>query len=199
VGKCRFHNPEYLSLYHDGVLGDREEEEFSRHLLTCTECMEALMQLRRDLFLMETLPADFSEATVQQKTQTVPGQAELRPAGLFGIQALFRLAQGGLELLKNMSGEACFVSRRLEHAGEDESCFVLSREGFEVEVRSEGPELFCIEVAGLQGEKLALYREDRLLEARSNIRGGSAVFHGLARGIYSLAVSGREMIRFQVD
>ena len=53
--KCRFNDPDYISLYYDGALESEAEKRFSEHLLTCKVCGGALMALEKDLFLMRLI------------------------------------------------------------------------------------------------------------------------------------------------
>jgi len=181
VKKCRFHNPDYLSLYYDGALDEAEEMEFSRHLLTCRECMDALLQLERDLFLMST-----------SSLKRVP-----RASGHSNV--VFRFLKEGIELKENIRGEGGFVPQRLAHAGEEEVSYVMERDELSVEIRNEGNALFGIEVKGVSGKKVRLFRGGRLLEARSHIGTSSAVFHNLIRGTYSIAVNGLDVVQFDVE
>ncbi len=52
--KCHYDDPSLIAMYYDGVLPD--EHAFTEHLLTCTQCIEKLFNLERDLFLMENMP-----------------------------------------------------------------------------------------------------------------------------------------------
>ena len=54
MDKCQYDDPSLIAMYYDGVLP--EEQAFSEHLLTCTQCIEKLLNLERDLFLVENMP-----------------------------------------------------------------------------------------------------------------------------------------------
>ena len=53
---CPFEeNREFLVMYHDGVMPEELSESYSEHLLTCKPCMQALLDLRNDLFSMKNV------------------------------------------------------------------------------------------------------------------------------------------------
>ncbi len=52
--KCQYDDPTLIAMYYDGVLP--EEYAFISQLLTCTQYKEKLLNLERDLFLMENMP-----------------------------------------------------------------------------------------------------------------------------------------------
>ena len=54
MNKCHYDDPYLIAMYYDGVLS--EEHGFNDHLLTCRYCLEKLLHLERDLFLMENIP-----------------------------------------------------------------------------------------------------------------------------------------------
>jgi len=195
VEKCRFHNPEFLSLYHDGALEESEQREFSRHLLTCRECMEALLQLDRDLFLMETASMEKVPKESLDSQESLESDRSLKTAG---SRVLFRLVGEGIELIRNLEGEGAFYPRRFAHAGGEELSFEVKRGALELEIRNEGQESFSLEIKGLAGERVDLYCEGRLIESRSSIRRKSTAFLGLERGNYSVSIGGLEVIRFEV-
>ena len=56
--KCRFHDPHYISQYYEGTLDEETEKAFAEHILKCSECMNALLDLEKDLFLMKELKHD---------------------------------------------------------------------------------------------------------------------------------------------
>ena len=54
MDKCQYRNPSFIAMYYDGVLP--ESHAFTDHLLTCKQCIEKLLNLERDLFLIENMP-----------------------------------------------------------------------------------------------------------------------------------------------
>ncbi len=61
-------DPYLIAMYYDGVLP--EEHAFTTHLLTCKQCIEKLLHLERDLFLIEKFPLiDLPQKEIDKKTQ----------------------------------------------------------------------------------------------------------------------------------
>jgi len=181
VKKCRFNSPDYISLYFDRALDKAEEKEFSEHLLTCKQCMTTLLELQKDLFLMNNV------------------QMERVPARYLQRKAVFRLVKSGIELVKNLPGQNSFTPLVLDHAGAEDKCYSIEKDNVTIEIKGEGGEEFNIVIHEVAGRKVTLYMGGRIVEARSNKEQESLVIHNLTRGVYSLEVDGLERIQFEVE
>ena len=116
---CRFRDPLFAAAYFDGVMDEATEHEYSRHLLTCRACAEDLLNLERDLFLMETV------------------EHSMNPRRVARQNALLRLGKNGLELLKRLGGDGSvspLVFAPVRGGGEGESGCRWERAGVQVDV-----------------------------------------------------------------
>ncbi len=180
--KCRFNDPYFISLYHDGALDKETEKMFSEHLITCQKCTGALMNLERDLFFMNTMK--FSE---------VPAYLEKRGA-------VFKLIADGIRLIKNLTGQNVFVPvQALAVRGDEKYLYRFKTEDIKVDIRSEGGDIFTADISGISGMSISLYREERLVEARAHITESKLVIQNLERGSYSLLVDDNGIVEFIVE
>ncbi len=53
MDKCQYDDPSFIAMYYDNVLPD--EQTFNDHRLTCIHCKDKLLNLERDLFLMDNM------------------------------------------------------------------------------------------------------------------------------------------------
>ena len=182
MGACRFNDPEYLALYRDGALDENAERAFTEHLLTCRECAEALFNLERDLALMEML-----------EYKALPAAHALR-------KTVFRLISEGIELVKTAAGWGEFTPFVLRPArGGTGKVFRCEKEEIRVDIGSDAPDRFTIEISGVRGKRLTLFREKRVVEAHARIREERVFFHDLERGRYSLSIDGGAPVEFAVE
>ncbi len=179
---CRFNDPEYLALYHDGALDERTERAFTAHLLTCEVCAEALFNLERDLALMEMV-----------EFRALPASHALR-------KTVFRLFSEGIELIKTAAGWGEFTPLVLRPArGGSEKGYRYEKEGVRVDIMSSAPDRFTMEVSGVCGKRLTLFRDKRVVEARTQIREDKIFFRDLEKGRYSMSIDGGMRIQFDVE
>jgi hypothetical protein len=179
---CRFNDPEYLALYHDGALDERTERAFTEHLLTCEFCAEALFNLERDLALIKML-----------EFKAVPAAHAMR-------KTVFRLLAEGIELIKTAAGWGGFTPFVLHPArGGSRKGYRYEKEGVRVDIESNAPERFTIEVSGVRGKRITLFRDKRVVEARARIREEKIFFHDLEKGRYALSIDGGMRVQFDVE
>jgi hypothetical protein len=179
---CRFNDPEYLALYHDGALDEKTEKVFTEHLLTCEECAEALFNLERDLALMEML------------------EYRKLPAAHSRRKTVFCLISEGIDLVKTAAGWGEFTPFVLHPArGGTRKVFRCEREGIRIDIGSDTPDRFTMEISGVRGKRLTLFRDKRVVEARTRIREERILFHDLERGRYSLSIDGGVPVEFVVE
>lgn len=182
--KCHYHDPVYISFYYDGALDEEAEKKFSEHLLTCKECMGSLLNLEKDIFFMNTMK--FEEPPERDMSR----------------KAVFRLAADGFKLLKNWPGKSNFAPFVMLPAKGDEqksAQYRMEKNNFIMDIKSEGDDLFTIELSGVSGGKVSLYKGSRLIEARSNIKEASVILYNLEKGSYSLVVENQDSIEFVVE
>jgi Fe-S oxidoreductase len=184
--KCRFNDPDYLSLYYDGALDGEAEKKFSEHIMTCKECSAALLALERDLFLMKSM-----------KLEDVP-------EGLKYRRAVFRLAEEGLRIIKNLAGPVTFVPLELKatldsrEEGEKKR-YRLKTDSVVVDVFAGGGSMFSAEITGTAGKSLSLYLDGKKIEAHGHVAEPGVLIDGLGRGRYSLMVDERLILEFDVE
>lgn len=181
--KCQFHEPHYISQYYDGTLDDKTEKAFSEHLLKCTQCMKALLDLDKDLFIMNNvkhnkLPHKYASGKIT-----------------------FQLMPNGIELIKGLgqvNGFQQFVPLPARGGGKG-SAYRLEWGDVSVDIMSEGKDRFNIEFNGVSGKKIHLFRNNRLIEARSNIKDRGVIVYNLEKGNYSLVINDQDSIKFTVE
>jgi hypothetical protein len=174
---CRFRDPGTIASYFDGTMEKALEEEYSRHLLTCRDCAEDLLNLERDLFLMETV--EFSR----------------NPRRVTREGALFRLGKEGIELLKKLGARegaaprfSPFVLVPVRGGDEKRNGYRWERGEVKVDVLPSGEARVRVDVSGVKGKSLFLYRGKRLIEARSNAADDYICIDDLQKGDYLLFI-----------
>jgi hypothetical protein len=170
---CKFRDPSTIASYFDGVMDEALEEEFSRHLLTCRACAEDLLNLERDLFLMDAV--EFSR----------------NPRRVTRQSALFRLGKDGIELLKKIGrgGRVSPMVLAPVRGGEGkQKGYRWEQGGVKVEVLPFDGDRVRLDVSGVKGRSLFLYRGKRLIEARSNAPDDYICIDDLRKGDYLLFV-----------
>ena len=180
---CRFRDPAAIASYFDGTMDKALEEEFSRHLLTCRACAEDLLNLERDLFLMETV--EFSR----------------NPRRVTRQSAIFRLGKDGIELLKKIGRGGTvspFVLAPVRGGEGKERGYRWERGGVKVDVLPFDGDRVRLDVSGVKGKSLFLYRGKRLVEARSNASEDYICIDDLRKGDYLLFVKDAGSFEFTV-
>ncbi len=179
---CPFHESNIIAGYFDGTLDARTEEAFSEHLLGCSRCMDALLHLEKDIFLMESM-----------KLQPLP--KKLR-SGF----ALFHMVRGQLNLVRNIAGENRFMALPLAQVrGRQKSVHAFEKSGVGLRIEGEGDHTFRIELDGVEGKSILVRRNGRIVERHSAERKRRVVFRYLERGSFSLYIDDREFIHFLVQ
>ena len=175
---CRYNRPDVIAAYYDGVLPDEERIAFETHLYTCFECMDALLSLEHDSFLMRRMNALGVDGPVQRR-------------------AFFKLVKNGIRLVRNLAGAPGFehVLPVPARGGRDTTsgCYRLSRGAFTVLVKGGEKDRFDLEVSGIRGSRASLYCSGRLVEARSLSKHDTVCFYRLETGAYLLAAEGGDL------
>ncbi len=176
--KCRFHNPNFISLYYDGLLKEDEKKAFSEHLLTCKQCMYSLLNLEKDLFLMRSL-----------KYKKLPKRA------------VFMLFSEGVKLIKNIAGPVKFKPLvPVPVRGKEESnVYRIEKSNISVDIGSDRENLFNLEISGVMDKSISLYCNGRLIEARAHVKEERVVIYSLERGLYRLVVEEEDFGEFIVE
>jgi hypothetical protein len=180
---CRFRDPGTIASYFDGTMEKELEEEYSRHLLACRACAEDLLNLERDLFLMETV--EFSR----------------NPRKVTRQSAIFRLGKDGIELLKKFGQVGRLspvVLAPVRGGGEKVQGYRWERGGLVVDVLPFDDDKVRVDVSGAKGKSLFLYRGKRLVEARSNLAEDYVCIDDLRKGDYLLFIRHGGSFEFSV-
>jgi hypothetical protein len=180
---CRFRDSGTIASYFDGTMERALEEEYSRHLLTCRTCAEDLLNLERDLFLMEAV--EFSR----------------NPRRVTRESAFFRLGKDGVALVKKLGlggGISPFELAPVRGGEERGRGYRWERGGVKVDVLPFDGEAFRLDVSGAKGKSLFLYRGKRLVEARSNLAEDYICVDNLRKGDYLLFIRDVGTFEFKV-
>ncbi len=192
---CRFHDPNYLAMYYDGTLPKDLERIFSDHLLSCSECMEALLHLEGDLFSMRSM--EFEPLPVR-----FAGMRDIRKGAVDAGAAVFQLMRGTMKLLKNVLGKPSFQPVSLapvRKKGVETLMYRLEKEEMTLELDADGEETFRLELSGVSGKTVTLARGDRIVQGFSGVREERVSIGNLERGEFKLSIDGKEFIRFDVE
>ncbi len=180
--KCPFHESNIIAGYFDGTLDAQTEEAFSEHLLGCSQCMDALLNLEKDMFLMKSM-----------KLGPIP--KKLR-SGF----ALFHMVRGQLNLVQNLIGENRFRAIPLAVVrGRERSVHAFEKEGIGLQIEGEGNHTFRLELDGVEGKSILVRRNGRVVERHSAERKQKVAFRYLERGSFSLYINNQEFIHFFVQ
>lgn len=181
---CPYCDPALLAGYYEGTLDPDTEREFSRHLLTCPQCLEALMDLERDLTLMHS-----------RRLRTPPGG---RPG------AVFQFGRWGLQILQNLAEPEAFqpVSLAALRGDRRGTLHTLQREGITLSLYAESQgrrQLFSITLEGVAGKDVQLCGEGRVLERRGAGSRNRVGIENLEPGAYTVYIKNEEFISFVVQ
>jgi hypothetical protein len=159
------------------------EKAFTEHLLKCSECMNTLLSLDKDLFIMDKV-----------KHNKIPRRYAVG-------QTTFQLVSNGIELIKGFGQENGFqqFAPLPARGGVKGSAYRLKQGDVSVDIMSEGRDRFNITFNGVFGKKVRLFRNNRLIEARSNIRDRGVTVYNLEKGNYSLVINDQDSIKFIVE
>jgi hypothetical protein len=202
---CPFdENPEYVIMYRDGAMPPSMEKAFAAHLTHCRTCMETLLNLNNDLFIMQNaemhpLPPELAGDPLEKEAPD-----ECRPQR---GEAAFRLVDGVLTLLHGHTEAREFRPKRLAPVlGEGEFVeqeprvlFETLCEGVTVSLYADGRDSFCLQLQGIRGRAMSLDREGRLLERHSNVQSDRLSVQGLEKGRYGLRIDDEYGIHFSID
>jgi hypothetical protein len=181
---CPYCDPALLAGYYEGTLDPDTEREFSRHLLTCPQCLEALMDLERDLTLMYS-----------SRLRTPPRE---RPG------AVFQFGGWGLQILQNLAEPDIFQPVSLAALRGDRTgmLYTLQREGITLSLYAEGRdqgEVFSITLEGVAEKSVQLRGEGRVVERRSAGPRNRVGIENLEPGAYTVYIKNKEFISFVVQ
>ena len=183
--KCRFNDPDYISLYYDGALESEAEKRFSEHILTCKVCAGALMALEKDLFLMNSM-----------KLMDVPERLRHR-------RAVFKLLTEGIRIIKNLNGPDLFFPLELkdtlgQKGDEEKTIYRLKTDTMNVDIFGDKGGKFCAEITGAVGKSFSFYLDGKKIEAHGHVTEPSVLIDGLEKGKYSLVAGERLILEFDV-
>jgi len=180
---CRFHDPDFITMYYEGVLDEEMERAFSDHLLTCSECMESLLHLESDLALMHSM-----------KLSPLP-----EAIGLKG--AVFQLVHGKLRILQNLIGELRFQPLLLSPMRGKDGADVhqLEKGGIRFEIEAEGENSFKIELDGVRGKSFFIKQNNRMIERHADEKDEKVAICNLKRGSFSLFINDEKFTQFIVQ
>ncbi len=184
--KCRFNDPDYISLYYDRALENEAEKRFSEHILACKECAGALLALEKDLFLMNSM-----------KLMDVPER-------LMHRRAVFKLLKDGIRIIKNLTGPDLFVPLELKgtlgHIGDEEKIiYRLKTDVMNVDIFGDKGGKFCAEITRAEGKSFFFYLDGKKIEAHGHVTEPSVLIDGLEKGKYSLVAGERVILEFDVE
>ncbi len=198
---CRFHKPEIIAMYYDGVLPMEVERQFSEHLTACKDCMESLLNLHNDLFSMHV--ANYKQLPeklrMKQIAQKVEGQKEV-PHRIKDKIAVFKLQGGKMELKRNLLAPWNFKLLKLPQVrGEKASIYHLQKGKVTVELSAEGKDTFKIALAGIQKSNLLLKRNNRIIETHSALESEEISICKLEKGSFLLRINSEDVVQFIVQ
>ena len=181
---CPYHDPSVLSGYYEGTLDSDLDREVSRHLPTCPQCLEALMNLERELTLMHA--------------------ARFRPVPEDRPGAVFQFRRSGLQVLRNPAGPGGFQPVPLAgtRGSQEGTLHSMHREGVTLYLFPGGrgeQEVFSIRLEGVAGKGVQLREGGRVLERRGAGSRDRVDIENLEPGAYTVYIENRELISFVVQ
>jgi hypothetical protein len=191
-------NPNFIVMYHDGVMPAELEKRFSDHLVTCRPCMEALLSLKNDLFSMRTsgfvpVPQDLA----------VPVEECAGGRGISSRRALFRFIRGALRLVESPPGPGGFklheMPEFLEKQGVTGKAYRWGEGGVVVYLQQEGENRFNVVVQGLAGRSVTLLQNGRVFESHARVQEDNLAMGGLTCGSFEIAVDDEIILLFHVE
>ena len=187
---------ELIVMYHDGVMPEELCKRYSEHLLTCKPCMQALLDLRNDLFSMENA-----------RFVAVPGElGELAEEGAAGKaaparKAVFSFIRGVLRLVENPPEPGAFTQQAVPEFLGRRVGGMYQREArdFVLSLLQEEEYRFSIVIQGLVGRSFTLVRDGSVIEGHAPVQEDHLVLGDLGRGDYELRVDDEAIVLFRVD
>ncbi|MFW6181774.1 MAG: zf-HC2 domain-containing protein [Spirochaetota bacterium] len=201
---CPCHDPSVLAGYYEGTLDQEQEREFSRHLLTCSRCLEALLNLERDLTLMRSgelrpVPAGRRGAVFQLGGRGLRLLQDLAgPGGFREVPAAYMRGEGG-------SGSRAFQVPQAPRAsqGKGVTQYHLTREGVTLSLYpgecGEGRGVFALRLEGVAGKSVLLRGEGRVAERSGAGSRDLVEIENLEPGAYAVYLDDKELARFLVQ
>jgi len=178
--KCKYNNPDIISSYYEGILGKDLEKKFSNHLLACEQCTRALLNLEKDVFLMNTM--EFKNI--------------IKKAG--AENTVFQLVSKDIKLIKSLNG-LFFTPVLLPTRGTEKGhIYRMEKNDIKVSIGTGEVNLFYIEISGVYGKSVSLFCNNRLVEAKANMDSEKEVIPNLMRGRYAIIINGKKVIDFTV-
>ena len=168
---CSYNSPDYIAMYVDGVLSPEEKEAFERHLYSCDECLQSVMNLLDDL------------TTIKQFAYRLKNSIK--------IYMLFNLVNGVLKLIDSSGNIRLKSGFNGSKARGDNPA-----PGYEANLGSIALNIsgspykdrFSIILKGVRNCSIELRKKDRLLEVKRSIQKDEYKIDGLFRGEYILLV-----------
>jgi hypothetical protein len=198
-------NPEYISMFHDGAMPQDMEQRFSDHLVTCSTCSEALLNLQNDLFKLritdfEPVPAGLAP----EARQDADREAAVDVAG---TKPLFRFIKGVMTLVEGLSVEGEFSLQEIPVVrGEARTVRSVYHRMPKPQEQPVGMYLisseenrFSLELRGIRSHIVALTRNRRVIEQRIDHETDRMTIEGLERGDYTLMIDDEVFSVFRVD
>jgi len=181
---CNYGTPEKLARYFENKMGNEERRRFERHLVECKNCLESLLLLEKDLFLMHGTPF-----------KRLPQHLKMK-------NAIFNLSRNGLKLVRNILDLNNFTPISYAPArGQDlreAKGYILIKNKFSLEIIAKEKRDFMLEISGKLLEEVRVYRGNRLIDAIALSKPQVVTIENLAPGDYSIWINGREFVSFEV-
>ncbi len=204
---CPFEsNPEYIVMYHDGVMPPRLERRFADHLTTCQSCMESLLNLQNDLFAMGNMGLEPVPRELARKTGLLAHQGKVS-AGRLGLTgessirgAMFKVVHGTLAMIADRFGTGSFeLIPAPAVRGKEQASYGATVLGVRVRLFYEESGRFSLELKGVRSRSVELQREGRPYERHIDLSRDSLVIEGLPRGEYTLSIDDTHAMIFTVQ
>jgi len=179
--RCKYNDPYIISSYYEGLLEDNLKEEFNNHLLACEECMNSLLNLEKDLFLMNTV-----------KYKNIARGSEFS-----GV--VFKFLEKGIRLVKDIDGLFSRPTLIPVRGKKDKGLYKMKKDGIEVNIGSVEKNLFYIELSGVYKKNFSLFCNKKLIEARANLDREKEIIQNLEKGKYTININDKKLIDFDVE
>jgi hypothetical protein len=204
---CPFEsNPEYIVMYHEGVMPSRLERRFADHLTTCQSCMETLLNLQNDLFLMDNMGGEPIPGELARRTGVLADQGKISAArvGLTGasekLGALFKVIHEKLDMVGGKFGTGSFERIPAPAVrGKEQTSYEATVLGVRVRLFYEESDRFSVELKGVHRRSVELQREGRPCESHIDLKRDSFMIEGLPRGEYTLSIDDTHVMTFTVQ
>jgi hypothetical protein len=204
---CPFEsNPEYIVMYHDGVMPPRLERRFAEHLTTCQSCMETLLNLQNDLFVMGNMGLEPVPGELARRTGVLADQGKVS-AGRIGLTgassirgAIFKVIHGTLDMIGGRFGTGSFERIPAPAVrGKEQASYGATVLGVRVRLFYEESDRFSVELKGVRSRSVELQREGRPCERHIDLKRDNLVIEGLPRGEYTLSIDDTHVMIFTVQ